>query len=177
MLDNLRRVVTGLNADGKSVVVIDGPPGNRLDPSSVGTAQLWQTEGKALDPRDDRDAVSGAFTLLPLAGGSKFLFFTIDPHDPATTTAQQEEEAAIRFAAMGAADARVDTSRHPRMHRTQTVDYIILLKGEVTLLLDEEERDLEPFDVVVQRDTNHAWINKGSEPALLAAILIDAEIV
>ena len=60
-------------------------------------------------------------------------------------------------------------------HKTETVDYIILLKGEVTLLLDLEERELKPFDVVVQRGTNHAWINKGSEPALLAVILIDAD--
>ena len=50
-----------------------------------------------------------------------------------------------------------------------------LLEGEVTLLLDEEEVHLKPFDVVIQRGTNHAWINKGTTPALLAAILIDAE--
>ena len=52
---------------------------------------------------------------------------------------------------------------------------IILLEGEVTLLLDAEEVDLKPFDVVIQRGTNHAWINKGPTTALLAAILIDAE--
>ena len=62
------------------------------------------------------------------------------------------------------------------MHKTETIDYIILLKGEVTLLLDEEEVDLKPFDVVVQRGTNHAWVCKGQEPALFIAVLIDAEI-
>jgi quercetin dioxygenase-like cupin family protein len=62
------------------------------------------------------------------------------------------------------------------MHKTETVDYIILLKGEVTLILDEEEVALEPFDVVVQRGTNHAWVNNGSEPALLIAVLIDSNI-
>jgi quercetin dioxygenase-like cupin family protein len=61
------------------------------------------------------------------------------------------------------------------MHKTKTVDYIILLEGEITLLLDEDEVDLKPFDVVIQRGTNHAWINKGSSPALLVAVLIDAE--
>ena len=71
---------------------------------------------------------------------------------------------------------RVDTSRHPAMHKTETVDYIILLKGEVTLILDEEEVALKPFDVVVQRGTNHAWANNGSEPALLIAVLIDSNI-
>ena len=61
------------------------------------------------------------------------------------------------------------------MHKTDTVDYIILLKGDVTLILDEEEIDLKPFDVVVQRGTNHAWVNNGTEPALLIAVLIDNE--
>ena len=62
------------------------------------------------------------------------------------------------------------------MHKTETVDYIILLKGDVTLILDEEEVDLKPFDVVVQRGTNHAWVNNGTEPALLIAVLIDSDI-
>ena len=63
------------------------------------------------------------------------------------------------------------------MHQTETIDYIILLKGDVTLVLDEEEVHLEPFDVVVQRGTNHAWVNNGSEPALLIAVLIDSRLV
>jgi quercetin dioxygenase-like cupin family protein len=61
------------------------------------------------------------------------------------------------------------------MHQTKTVDYVIVLSGEVTMLLDEGEVDLKPFDVVIQRGTNHAWINRGAEPALLVGILIDAE--
>ena len=76
---------------------------------------------------------------------------------------------------MGAAHERVDTSRRPSMHKTKTIDYIILLKGDVTLLLDEDEVRLKPFNVVVQRGTNHAWVNNGSEPALLIAVLIDSE--
>ena len=76
---------------------------------------------------------------------------------------------------MGASADRHDTNRHAGMHQTRTVDYIILLEGEVTLVLDEAEVELRPFDVVVQRGTNHAWINKGQTPALLAGILIDAE--
>jgi quercetin dioxygenase-like cupin family protein len=62
------------------------------------------------------------------------------------------------------------------MHKTNTIDYIILLKGDVTLLLDEDEVNLKPHDVVVQRGTNHAWVNNGREPALLIAVLIDSEL-
>jgi quercetin dioxygenase-like cupin family protein len=61
------------------------------------------------------------------------------------------------------------------MHKTRTVDYVVLLAGEVTMLLDKGEVDLKPFDVVVQRGTNHAWVNKGKEPAILAAVLVDAK--
>ena len=61
------------------------------------------------------------------------------------------------------------------MHKTKTVDYIILLEGELTLLMEEGEVDLKPFDVVIQRGTNHSWINKGSKPALIAAVMIDAK--
>ena len=61
------------------------------------------------------------------------------------------------------------------MHTTRSVDYIVMLKGEVTLLLDEGEVDLKPFDVVIQRATNHAWINRGTETAELVGILVDAE--
>ena len=77
---------------------------------------------------------------------------------------------------MGAAHERVDTSRHPAMHKTKTIDYIILLNGDVTLLLDEDEVRLKPFNVVVQRGTNHAWVNNGNEPALLIAVLIDSDL-
>ena len=77
---------------------------------------------------------------------------------------------------MGAAQHRVDTSKHPAMHKTNTIDYIILLKGDVSLLLDEYEVKLKPFDVGVQRGTNHAWVNLGEDPALLIAVLIDSDL-
>ena len=62
------------------------------------------------------------------------------------------------------------------MHKTKTIDYIILLSGDVTLLLDEDEVRLKPFNVVVQRGTNHAWVSNGNEPALLIAVLIDSDL-
>ena len=62
------------------------------------------------------------------------------------------------------------------MHKTSTTDYIILLAGRITLVLDRGEVDLQPFDVVVQRGYNHAWVNRGDENALLMAALVDAGI-
>lgn len=80
------------------------------------------------------------------------------------------------FAAVGAADARIDTARHLAMHKTDTLDVVVLVRGEVDLLLDDgEAQALKPGDVVVQRATNHAWVNHGSETALLVAVLMNAD--
>ncbi len=176
MTGELRRVVTGDDGQGRSVVVIDGPPGSTIGSASSGLADVWSTDGGPVDSTATDDRASGPVVLEPAPGGSKFRYFTIPPERPGVSRQEMEEKAAAGFAAMGAAHVRPDTRRHPRMHKTRTIDYIILLKGEVTLLLDEGECDLKPFDAVVQQGTNHAWINKGDEPALLAGVLIDAEV-
>jgi quercetin dioxygenase-like cupin family protein len=99
----------------------------------------------------------------------------VAPEDPKLSAEENEQIHAERFAAMGASQCRLDTSRHPAMHTTRTVDYIILLSGEVTMLLDKGEVHMKPLDVVIQRGTNHGWVNKGKEPALLVAVLVDAK--
>ena len=176
MMDRLRRVVTGHDAERRSIVIIDGPPGNRFGSDISGLAEVWNSEPGPLDGADVEDRAAGPVVVEPPAGGSTFRFFAIAPEDPTLSREEQEERAAAGFAAMGAAHTRRDTTRHPRMHETRTIDYIILLKGRVKLLLEDDERDLEPFDVIVQRGTNHAFINTGDEPALLAAVMVDAEI-
>lgn len=166
MAPQFRRIVTGHNAEGKSVVVIDGPP--------TAFGAFWQTEGAPADNSGSADAAQSVRTLEPPPAGSIFRYAVIPPDDPNVPREEREAATAKMFAQMGAEHCRPDTSRHPGMHTTRTVDYVILLSGEVTLLLDKGEVDLRPFDVVVQRGTNHAWVNKGKEPALIAAVLIDA---
>ncbi len=170
MPQELRRIVTGHDAEGKSIVVIDGPP-------AAGFGEIWITENAPADNSAPGDAAKRPRKLEPPFCGSVFRYFMVAPEDPSVPPEERERMTAQRFAEMDAAHCRVDTRRHPAMHKTRTVDYIVLLAGEVTLLLDQGEVDLKPFDVVVQRGTNHAWINKGKEPALLAAILIDAKEV
>ena len=122
------------------------------------------------------DRADDEIILSPPSGGTKFRYFQINPLPEGVPEDMLQEIAADAFEKVGAAHHRVDTTKHPAMHKTDTVDYIILLKGDVTLILDEEEVDLKPFDVVVQRGTNHAWVNNGNEPALLIAVLIDSDI-
>ena len=172
----MRRIITGHNAEGKSVITIDGPPARSLSENEGGLYELWNTDGNEINTLDDIDRADNEVLLSPPVGGTKFRYFQINPTPEGVPADLIEAATAAAFEKMGAAHHRIDTTRHPAMHKTKTIDYIILLKGDVTLLLDEEEVDLKPFDVVVQRGTNHAWVNNGSETALFIAVLIDSDL-
>ena len=182
MLRPVRRIVTGHDPAGRSIVLSDGDATALLENPNRpgrGLTDLWVTRSTPARNDGAADNADGPVALEPPAGGSVFRFFQIMPEsvDQGLDPAERERRFAAGFAAMGASHARRDTSRHPGMHTTDTVDYIVLLVGEVTLILDQGEVDLKPFDVVVQRGTNHAWANRGSEPAVLVGVLIDAEPV
>ena len=174
-MKELRRVVTGVDASGKSYVEIDGPGAGIIEEGGAGLAEIWVTDATPADNAAKGDAAKWKMRLEPPAGGSVIRYFMVAPENKALSLPELEAQSAARFAAMGASHCRVDTSRHPSMHTTRTVDYIVVLSGRVTLLLDKGEVELKPFDVVVQRGTNHGWVNRGTEPALMAAILIDAK--
>jgi mannose-6-phosphate isomerase-like protein (cupin superfamily) len=172
----MRRIVTGHDEKGKSVITIDGPPARSLGEEAGGLYELWNTDGNEINTLDEIDRADSEVLLSPPNGGTKFRYFQINPTPEGVPADLIEAATAEAFEKMGAAHHRVDTTRHPAMHKTKTIDYIILLKGDVTLLLDNEEVDLKPFDVVVQRGTNHAWVNNGNEPALFIAVLIDSDL-
>tara|TARA_B100000767_G_scaffold48773_1_gene43651 strand:- start:2595 stop:3116 length:522 start_codon:yes stop_codon:yes gene_type:complete len=172
----MRRIITGHNAEGKSIISMDGPPSRSIGEDVGGLFELWNTDGKSIDTLDASDRADQDIVLSPPKGGTKFRYFQINPTPEGIPMEIMQEIAADAFKKIGADHHRVDTSKHPAMHKTETIDYIILLKGDVTLILDEDEVTLLPFDVVVQRGTNHAWVNNGNEPALLIAVLIDSDL-
>jgi hypothetical protein len=179
-LPEVRRIVTGHTADGKSCFISDAPTPHKLENPNRpgrGLVDFWRTDRTPASNEGNDDAAAVQVQLLPPKNGSVFRYFQIMP-DKLDADLSQEERMrrdAELFAKMGAAREHDAASGRPGMHKTDTVDYIILLKGEVTLILDEGEVDMRPFDVVIERGTNHAWLNKGDEPALLAGVLIDAE--
>ncbi len=175
-MEGLRRIVTGHNADGKSIIMIDGPPARSIGEEVGGLFEIWNTDGNQINTLDKIDRADTDVLLSPPKGGTKFRYFAINPTPEGIPKEKLEELTAEAFAKIGASQDRVDTTRHPAMHKTKTIDYIILLKGDVTLLLDDDEVQLKPFDVVVQRGTNHAWVNNGKEPALFLAVLIDSHL-
>ena len=68
-----------------------------------------------------------------------------------------------------------DSAKHPSMHKTDSIDYLVVIAGEMWMVMEEGEVLLRQGDCIVQRGTNHAWVNRSGKPCLLAAVLIDAE--
>ena len=172
----MRRVVTGHDEEGKSIVVLDGPPAQSIGEDVGGLFELWNTDGNLINTKDRIDRADDEVLLSPPKNGSKFRYFQINPTPEGVPMDVLQNMAADAFERIGASHHRIDTSKHPAMHKTDTIDYIILLEGDVTLILDKEEVDIKPHDVVVQRGTNHAWVNNGNNPALLIAVLIDSDL-
>lgn len=160
-----RRFVTGNNDAGRSVLV-DGS--EVQETGGTGNFNFWRTapEGVGCD-------ASTRFPFFPRGGETIFRLFRIPPDGPSMSKDDVEHMAAGFFAELGDPSCKVDTRRHPLMHRTPTVDYIMLLSGSAALLLDEGEPILlKPFDSVVQRGTNHMWLNVGAEDAVFLAVMV-----
>ncbi|MDR5012555.1 cupin domain-containing protein [Agrobacterium fabacearum] len=171
MLKKIRRIVTENDENGKSRVMLDG----HAEQIITVLTEMWLTKSGPHDHTRPVDLAKESTTLEPPKGGTVFRFFQIAPEAQNAHLSWEERQRAGRewFEAMGAAHLQPDTSRHETMHLSPTTDYIVLLSGEVTLVLDTEERKLKPFDVVIQRRTNHAWVNHGNEDALMLAVLVD----
>lgn len=166
----MRRVVTGHDADGRAVVVRDEQATNVLvspDRRGVALTDLWATPATA-----GEDPVARPLVLDPPAGGTVFRIVQFEPEDPADI---ERADGPTAFAAMGAGHRAVSGVRHPYMHRTDTVDYAVVLSGSITMLLDEEDVELHAGDVVVQNGTNHAWANRGDASCRMAFVLIDSD--
>ncbi len=167
MAESHRLIVTGTNKAGKSVVVEEA----HTTMTGPGNFDFWQTN----PGQSPHDLGFGRAPLkfFPGPGGSMFRLFTIPPADPNMTRTEVAKMQEWFFKEVGDPDARGDTSRHPMMHKTPTVDYIVLLSGEISLILDEGDPvELKPFDAVVQRGVGHSWHNTGREPALLVAVMV-----
>ena len=172
----MRRVVTGHDEEGKSIVVLDGPPAQSIGEDVGGLFELWNTDGNLINTKDRIDRADDEILLSPPKNGSKFRYFQINPTPAGVPMDVLQNMAADAFEKIGASHHRIDTSKHPAMHKTDTIYYIILLEGDCSLILDKEDVVINPHDVVVQRGTNHAWVNNGNNPALLIAVLIDSDL-
>lgn len=175
----VRRIVTGHASDGSAIILEDAMAARvqRIGgPSGPVFHEIWNTRATPAPI----DAASGEpyeddIKLAPPAGGTRIRVLDIPPDDP-DMAAKTPEEARAHFAEVGAADASSHHgagTRHAHMHRTETIDYGIVLDGEIVLIMDEGEATVRTGDIVVQRGTNHGWANRSGRNCRIAFILID----
>lgn len=136
-----RRVVTGLDAGGKSAIILDGPPA----PMSATGGMVWRTDNVPADNSGSDDVASGPFSFDMMEGGGSTFMVVEYP------------------VGMG-----------EFWHSTRTIDYIVVLEGEVVLMLETGEVRLRKHDFLVDRGVVHSWRNDGPEPAVSAVITLPA---
>ncbi len=145
----IRRVVTGHDEGGVAKVLLDEPATNAKHPQpGLVSTMMWCTEGApAAIPIGEQPEDMGARILgtAPPRNGTRFAVIDFPP------------------------------GNHPHMHRTETIDYVIVMEGEIEMDMDASSVKLKAGDIMIQRGTNHAWANRSGKPARVAFVLVDAE--
>ena len=184
----IRRVVTGHDAAGRSVFITDAaaPHVYNRAPGSAIVTELWETRAMPADNSGNDEVTDHPFRLAPPRNGSVFRIVEYPPDKERLPALASEASGQRGNSILRAPDTRPEpgssartafdrgSPRHPGFHKTSSVDYAIVLSGEIYALMDEGEVLLKAGDVLVQRGTNHAWSNRTDAPAYLAFVLIDA---
>src|SRR4051812_26571541 len=168
---SVRRVVTGHDAAGKAVVLRDGDAPNAKLRQATGLTSIlvWVTEESPADVSGSADRADRDIGVAPPPRGS--IFRVVD--FPPAAGAAVDNAAMLREMGLSGAQGG---ARHGLMHRTRSIDYAVVMSGEIDMLLDDSEVHLRSGDVLVQQGTIHAWVNRGSETCRIAFVLIDAEV-
>src|SRR5882762_10323334 len=170
MVRPTRRVVTGHDANGKAVVVIDGAATNATLRKATGLVStlLWVAEESPAELSRSTDKAAREIGVAPPPRGS---IFRIVDFPPSVDFGAVDNAAMLREMGIGAGQG---DARHAAMHRTKSIDYAVVISGEIDMLLDDSEVHLKAGDVLVQQGTNHAWVNRGKENCRIAFVLIEA---
>jgi hypothetical protein len=169
-----RRVVTGHDETGRSIIVMDGVAANSRRLMAAGGLQLtelWETARTPASNEGNDDPSTQPRGIEPLPGGSVFRVIEYPPDSVRLATISPDDY----YRDMGATRDSSGKRRHAGMHRTDTIDYVIVLRGEIWAVMDEGETLLRAGDVLIQRGTNHAWSNRTDESCLVAFVLISAD--
>lgn len=172
----IRRVVTGKDSSGKAVVLMDSAAPNVVASKERGTVStlLWVTDSTPASVAGKADAADRKIGVPPPPNGSVFRIIEFPP-EKEVKSSYDELVQALRKQGLAPEGPSRDHPPHPGMHRTRTIDYALILSGEIDMVMDNSEVHLKAGDVVVQRATNHAWANRSDKPCKVAFILIDAK--
>ena len=171
------RIVTGHDKDGKAIIQECAPPprvqkvGGETGPWFY---EVWNTlQTPVLIDADSGEPHEDSIQLDPPKGGTRIRVLDIPPDDPSFDNLSEEERFAL-FDEIGAGSAMRDGA-HAHFHRTETVDYGIVLQGEIYLIMDEGEVLCRQGDIIIQRGTNHGWSNRSDKDCRIAFVLIDGK--
>jgi quercetin dioxygenase-like cupin family protein len=169
-LKSTRRVVTGHDAQGKAIALFDAelPPRPR---GANGLTLLWVTDEFPVDMAGSADRAQTPVGVPPPTNGTIFRIVEFAPTAAHAAPVDHHQ----MLISMGIDPATQGYARHDNTHRTRTIDYAIVLDGEIDMLLDDSEVHVKAGDVLVQQGTNHAWVNNGTKSCRIAFILIDGK--
>lgn len=173
MAHEVRRIVTGFGPDGRSRVTFDAPAGNILPIAGWEGAfvtELWTTEEMPVNNEGDADRGARPIRHDPTPDGTIFRIVEIPPD------AHGGIDVDAAFDSLGSHNrpSEEDSKTHGSMHYTDSIDYLIVISGEMAMVMEDGEVTLRQGDCIVQRATKHAWVNRGTVPCVIAAVLIDA---
>lgn len=177
---HIHRVVTGHDDSGRAIVLTEAALPTVVEVAAVpGTLfhEIWSTAATpARVTASEPDPTTGPLVLPPPPGGTRIRIVDIPP-ETAETLAANAARMGEAFSQIGDASASTGSAGapHPLMHRTESVDYGVVLEGELTLVLDASEVQLRPGSVVIQRGTNHAWANRSGQPCRMLFVLVDGQ--
>ncbi len=173
----VRRIIAAHNENGESYIQEDGGAPNVTNTGGIEGylwTELWAVDGTPASNAGNADAADRPISLQPPVRGNVFRIVDIPP-DTLRFGANLDQAADTSTVAGEDAYAAGAGSRHPGFHKTRTVDYAIILEGEVVAMMDVGETPMAPGDVLIQRGTNHAWSNRTDKACRIAFVLIDAE--
>ena len=168
----LHRVVTALDANNKSIALFNAMVPLKMGGAGEGVATVWVTQKAPADFSWNADRSTERKGFSPVRDGTQFLIVDFPPVGPEVDKLPMDTMMKV----VGAdAPQRGMPPTNPLMHRTRTVDYAIIMQGEIDMMLDSGPVHLKAGDVVVQQATNHAWLNHGKEPCRIAFVMMDSQ--
>jgi hypothetical protein len=171
-LKSTRRIVTGHDAKGKAIVLFDAAlQAKQRTAGGNGMTMLWTTREFPVEMSGSDDRAQNHAGVSPVTNGTVFRIVDFAPAAPHAAPVDHHQI----LVSMGIDPATQGYARHANTHRTRTIDYAIVLDGEIDMLLDDSEVHVKAGDVLVQQATNHAWVNNGTKPCRIAFILIDGK--
>lgn len=174
MVQKVRRFVTGHNSAGKAIVMLDDHAPNATEIKGwpgLGVTEVWVTDEMPVDNHGPKDRSLRPMRHDPTTSGTIFRVVEIPPEG----AGKIDTDAAFGQLGSHNKPSATDSAKHPTMHKTNSIDYLVVISGSMHMLIEEGEVELHAGDCIVQRGTNHAWVNRSGKPCLIAAVLIDAK--